>query len=137
MSIRAFPYIFATSAYLFATYYHGALSLRTPVHFIFPPIEIYIWLLLFVLIALIWLFIEFVFAANRETVTSDLQVDVMISCLNAIIFTGVAGWFIGTASLEWWFIIPWVMTVVDALMGAWLGVNNAAQKPFASAKGKS
>jgi len=42
---------------------------------------------------------------------------------------------IGTDHLAWWFIVPWIATIIDALTAAWLGINNAAQKPFLSKKG--
>ena len=135
--IWLFPYVLAAAAYLLAVYYPNAASLRAHV-FEWPiPQEVYPWLLLFVLATVVWLVGEFMSVTSRETVVSALQADAVFSSLTAILFTGVAGYFIGVGTLEWWFVVPWLATVVDALTAAMLSVNNAAQKPFLSKRGTS
>jgi hypothetical protein len=92
-------------------------------------------LLILVLIAIAWVIGEFLSVTSRETVVTALQFDAVFSTATAILFTGAAGWLIGTGRLEWWFVVPWIATIIDALAAGWLSVNNAAQKPFMSQKG--
>ncbi len=134
-AIWVFPFILAAIAYSAGTYYEPAAALRTSVLTWPVPESVYLWLLILVLIAVIWLIAEFISVTSRETVVAALQFDVVISSLTALLFTAVGGWFIGTEKLEWWYMIPWCATVIDSLTAGWLGVNNAAQKPFLSKKG--
>ena len=82
-----------------------------------------------------WLVFEFISVSGRETVVSALQLDVTVSTLTAVFFTGFGGWLLGTEQLQWWFVVPWAATLIDAVTAGWLSVNNAAQKPFLSQKG--
>ncbi len=133
--IWIFPYVLAAGAYLLGTHYAPASSLRAPV-FAWPvPQDVYLWLLIFVLASVAWLVGEFISVTNRETVVSALQMDAVFSSATAILFTGLAGYYIGIGTLEWWFIVPWLATIVDSLTAAMLSVNNAAQKPFLSKRG--
>lgn len=133
--IWLFPYLLAAGAYFAGSVYEPAAALRTSVlEWPIPPAA-YGGLLLLVLISIAWLIGEFFSVTSRETVVTALQLDAVLSTTAAILFTGVAGWFIGTDRLQWWFIVPWLATIVDALTAAWLGINNAAQKPFLSKKG--
>jgi hypothetical protein len=120
-----------------AVFYEPAAPLRTPVLSWPVPQAVYGWLLLLVLLAAGWLFAEFVSVTSRETVVLALQLDAMLSTATALAFTGLAGWFVGKSTLEWWFVVPWGATIVDALAAGWLGINNAAQKPFLSQRGTS
>jgi len=52
-----------------------------------------------------------------------------------MIFTGITGWYLGTVGLQWWLVVPWIASILDACISAWLGINNAAQKPFLSQRG--
>lgn len=137
MIIWLFPYVLAGVGYLLGSTYSGAASLRTPVFDMPPPAELYGWLLLMVLASVAWLVGEFISVTSRETVVSALQMDAVFSSLTAIIFTGFAGYFIGIGTLEWWFVVPWFASVIDAVTAAMLSVNNAAQKPFLSKRGTS
>jgi hypothetical protein len=133
--IWLFPYLLAGAAYFAGSVYEPALALRASV-FEWPiPPAAYGGLLLLVLVSIVWLIGEFFSVTSRETVVTALQLDSVLSSATAIIFTGFAGYFIGTGGLQWWFIVPWLATIVDALTAAWLGINNAAQKPFLSKKG--
>lgn len=135
MTIWLFPYVLAALAYLAANFYGPAASLKQSV-FEFPiPPGVYLWLLLMVIAAGVWLVGEFISVTSRETVVSALQMDAVFSTLTAILFTGFAGYFIGTDTLQWWFVVPWAVTVIDAVTAAMLSVNNAAQKPFLSKRG--
>jgi hypothetical protein len=135
LGIWMFPYLLAGLAYFGGVVYEPAMVLRGPV-LAWPIAQaVYGWLLLLVLLSAVWLVGEFFSVTSRETVVAALQWDAVISSLTAIIFTGWAGWFIGTDTLEWWFIVPWGASVIDALTAAWLSINNAAQKPFLSKRG--
>ena len=135
--IWLFPYILATAAFLLGTYYDPASSLRTNV-FVWPVAdEVYLWLLLLVVISVAWLVGEFISVTSRETVVSALQMDTVFSGITAMLFAGLGGYFVGVGRLEWWFVVPWVGTTIDAITAAILSVNNAAQKPFLSKHGTS
>lgn len=135
LGLWMFPYLLAALAYFGGVFYEPAAILREPV-FVWPiPQAVYGWLLLMVLLSAVWLVGEFFSVTSRETVVAALQWDAVVSSFTAILFTGWAGWFIGTNTLEWWFIVPWGASVIDALTAAWLSINNAAQKPFLSKKG--
>jgi len=135
LGIWLFPYALAALAYFGGVFYEPAAVLRTHV-LIWPiPQEVYGWLLLMVLLSVVWLVGEFFTVTSRDTVVAALQADAVISAMTAIVFTGFAGWFIGRDTLEWWFVVPWAASVIDALTSCWLGINNAAQKPFLSRRG--
>jgi len=134
--IWLFPYLLAAAAYFSGDVYEPAAALRAPVSFDQPvPPNVYGALLVLVLIAGAWLIGEFLSVTSRETVVMALQFDAVFSSATAILFTGAAGWLIGKDELEWWFIVPWFATVIDALTASWLGINNAAQKPFLGRQG--
>lgn len=133
--IWAFPYVLAALGYLVGTFYGPASSLRSSVLTWPVSQDVYPWLLLMLLLAGGWLIAEFITVTDRETIVIALQWDSVLSALTAIAFTGVAGWLIGTGKLEWWFVVPWVAAVLDSMTSSWLGINNAAQKPFLSQKG--
>jgi hypothetical protein len=135
LTIWLFPYLLAAGAFLIAEFYAPAAVLKASALKLPVPQDVYGWLLLMVLIAGTWLISEFISVTSRETVVTALQLDAAFSAITALLFTGAAGWMIGTDRLAWWFIVPWIATIIDALTAAWLGINNAAQKPFLSKKG--
>jgi len=134
-AIWIFPLLLAGFAYLLGTYHEPASALRSAMLAWPVPESVYLWLLLLVLVALAWLVAEFISVTSRETVVTALQLDVIVSFLTALVFTAYGGWCFGTDALEWWLIVPWGATIIDALTAGWLSVNNAAQKPFLSKKG--
>lgn len=110
-------------------------ALRLPV-FIWPvPAEVYGWLLVMVIASSAWIVGAFLAVTNRETIIFVLQADAFVSSLTAMIFSGFAGWQFGASGLQWWLVVPWLAAVLNALLSAWLGINNAAQKPFLSQQG--
>jgi hypothetical protein len=133
--IWVFPYLLAALGYMLAVLFEPAAALRSSVLTWPVPQAVYGWLLLLVLLAVVWLFAEFVTVTSRETVVMALQLDAVFSTLTALLFTGLAGYFIGKGTLEWWFVVPWGATIFDALAADWLAINNAAQKPFLSQRG--
>lgn len=134
-SLWLFPYLLAAGAYSLSFALESAVSLRSPVLTWPIDAEIYGWLLLMVLLSGAWLIGEFVTVTNRETVVVALQSDAVVSALTGMVFTGLAGWQIGTSGLQWWLVVPWIASILDAIISAWLGINNAAQKPFLSQRG--
>lgn len=132
LGLWLFPYVLAGAAYLIGRFLEAGSPLGTLV-LVWPvPYDVYGWLLGMVLLASVWLVIEFFTISSRETVILALQWDALVSAITAIIFTALGGWFIGSGTLQWWFVVPWAATLVDALASSWLGINNAAQKPFFS-----
>jgi hypothetical protein len=129
------PYLMAGLFYAASFMFETASSLRTPISAWPIPDAVYRWLLIMVLLAVVWLIGEFLSVSNRETVISTLQWDAVVSTLTAIAFTGVAGWYFGKGILEWWFVVPWIASICDAVTASWMGINNAAQKPFLSERG--
>lgn len=135
LSLWLVPYVLAGGAYGLSYVFESAEALRSLV-FAWPiEPDIYGWLLLMVLLSGAWLIGEFVTVTNRETIVLALQSDAVVSALTAMIFTGMVGWQVGTTGLQWWLVVPWVASILDAMISAWLGINNAAQKPFMSHRG--
>lgn len=135
VGIWVFPYLLAGAAYAVGSIFGAARSLRTSVTATDIPSDVYLWLLIMVVLSVVWLVSEFLAVTNRETVVRALQWDAAISTATAAIFSGAAGWFIAEGELEWWFLVPWIAAVIDAFTSSWLGINNAAQKPFLSHRG--
>jgi hypothetical protein len=135
LGIWFFPYLLAGGAWLAGAVYEGAAALRSPVLAWPIPQEVYGWLLLMVILAIAWVVAELFSVTNRETVVLALQWDTVVSTFTALTFSLAGGWFVGTGTLEWWFVVPWIASVIDAFAAGWLGVNNAAQKPFLSQRG--
>jgi len=88
-----------------------------------------------VVLSVIWLVAEFVTMTNRETIVRSLQWDAALSTTTAAVFSGIGGWMIAGDHLQWWFVVPWAGAVIDSITSGWLGINNAAQKPFLSQRG--
>lgn len=103
-------------------------ALRAPVEW--PPSDA-LWPALFLSLGVmaLWLVAEVVTVASRFTTSAQLQVDGFLSILIALMITFLAGWQRG--EIEWYIVVPWIGAVIDAFLTASLGVNNAAQKPFA------
>jgi len=130
-----FPYALALFAIGLSYVTQSADALRSPVLAWPIPQEVFGWLLLLVIFSGVWFVFEFSTVANRETIVVELQADAAISALTACFFTGLAGYYIGRAGLEWWIVVPWLAAMVDGITSAWFAINNAAQKPFLSDQG--
>src|SRR5215475_2653522 len=77
---------------------------------VYPP------LLVEMLIGLVWIIAEITTVTNRDTPVRTLQIDCMISLTLAIILAFVGAWKIARGTLQWWFILPWLVTIVDAYL---------------------
>lgn len=126
MSLLAwvFPFIMLAVGYWFP-------QLRTAVTWPWSaPAEIWGPLFLIFAITSVWLAFELYYATHRDTSVRQLQADDMISLFGALILTLVAGGLIRGNEIEWWYLIPWGGSIIDAAMSGFLAINNAAQKPF-------
>lgn len=91
---------------------------------VYPP------LLVELLIGLVWIIAEITTVTNRDTPVRTLQWDDMLSLTMAIVLTFFGAWQIAKGTLQWWFVLPWLVTIVDAYLSGYFAINNAAQKPL-------
>ena len=97
---------------------------------VWPP------LMVTTLVAVGWLLFEMKSAVDRETTVGELQADHTVSVTWAFLFAGGCGWFIATkGTMPWWFLVPFVESILDGILTGYLGINNAAQKPFFGKRG--
>lgn len=111
-------------------------------YYLFPPLRAVIaydgnvphdvaWGLLASLAAVgFWLGYEMWFAVARKTTVGQLQADGLISTFFAIVLTGIGIRWNTIGTLPYWFVLPWIGSIIDALGSGFLGINNAAQKPI-------
>jgi hypothetical protein len=78
----------------------------------------------------VWLGYEMWFAVSRKTSVGQLQADGLISIFFAIVLTGIGVCWATLGTLPYWFVLPWIGTLIDALGSGFLAINNAAQKPI-------
>ena len=102
------------------------------------PFNIWPWVSLQLVLVLFWLIYEIWYTTHRNTSGGQLQADVAGDMLVAFAMIAYIGYNIGSSSpLSWWFFAPCAGAVVDVFQSAVLGINNALEKPFVSAKGSS
>jgi hypothetical protein len=103
-------------------------ALRVPVSW---PGTNALWAALFISLGVmaVWLVAEIVTVVHRNTGSRQLQIDAFVSFAVALAITYFAGR--QGVGLEWFVVIPWTGAVLDGLLSGYLGINNAAQKPFA------
>lgn len=107
-----------------------APPLRTPVTLTPPDATVLAALLIQIIPAVIWLIVEAMFASNRNTSTAALQIDVVWGIVVTTFLALWGGWLIAKGSFEYWFIVPFMVSMIDAMLTGWLGLNNASQKPL-------
>jgi hypothetical protein len=106
-------------------------GLQLPVTLTWPmPEPVYPPLLVELIIGLVWIVSEITTVTNRDTPVRTLQLDDGMSLTLAIVLTFFGAWQIARGSLQWWFIVPWIVTLVDAYLSGYFAINNAAQKPL-------
>lgn len=106
-------------------------SLRLPVSWPWnAPPDVFVGLFATFVLIVAWFLIELYYAANRETTVRQLQVDGFISILFALVLTAFGAMMISKEILPWWYLLPWLGTILDAFASNYFGVNNAAQKPL-------
>lgn len=112
---------------LFAGYFIP--DMRAPIGW--PTSEV-LWagIVVSLILVTVWIVAEVITTVDRRTPVAALQRDDGISLLVALAITFAAGAFWRNDQLGWWFIIPWVGTMIDATLAGTLGINNAAQKPI-------
>ena len=87
--------------------------------------------LFWILVAcVVWVAIDYMTATNRETSVRALQADNFISVMGALVMTAIGFYMVRGQDLQWYIVLPWASSVVDALLSGYGGINNAAQKPI-------
>jgi hypothetical protein len=103
------------------------------------PIDEAVWIPLVVLIMVAgaWLLFDLFWVVSRETTSRNLQANSAVTNFIAIILSVAFGYSINSeGSVRWWFVVPFVVAVVNVFTTAWAAINNATQKPFMSEPGK-
>jgi hypothetical protein len=85
-------------------------------------------LLIMTLAAVIWLIIDFLVISSLGTPVSSLRLNTLASVILALGITFYAG--MNWGSLTWGFVVPWVASILDAIITGDRAINNAAQKPL-------
>lgn len=98
-----------------------------------------VWLGLFVQLVLAFGFLYWqnYYVTHRNTGVAQLQADAVGTILLALVLTLLAGMFMYAGSFPWYYIIPLLTSIWDALQTAFLGINNAAEKPYVPSKGST
>lgn len=135
VGIWMFPHLLAAGANAAGALFEPAKSLRASVTEWPVPQDVYHWLPVMVVLSVVWLVSGFIAVTNRETVVLSLQWDAAIRTMMAAVFSGFGGFVIATDQLQYWFVVPGAGAVIDSLATGWLGINNAAQKPYPSQRG--
>lgn len=78
----------------------------------------------------VWIGAEVYTVVDRKTGVTHLQWDDFISLVMAVTLTEWHGRLVAANELQWWFVLPWVGVLVDAVLSGTLAINNAAQKPL-------
>ncbi len=79
---------------------------------------------------LVWLAAETYTVVDRKTSVGHLQWDDFVSLVMAVALTEWHGRLVASGSLEWWFVLPWLAALLDAVLSGAFAINNAAQKPI-------
>lgn len=114
---------------IFAVGYGAFPALREPVTWPWKaPAEVWGPVVFLGVLIIVWLGFEVKFAVSRRTTTGQLQADVMVSTIMAIVLSIVLGGMINDGALAWWFLVPWIGVIADAIQSGYFGLNNAFQK---------
>jgi hypothetical protein len=114
---------------LFAVGYLWFPALRTPVTWPWN-VDPAVWgpVALMMVLTGVWLGFEVKFTVSQRTTTSQLQFDAIVGFIMAMMLCVVGGAMIRDGNLQWWFFVPWMGVLVDAIQSVYFGINNAAQK---------
>lgn len=87
-------------------------------------------LIIFILAAVVWIFLDFFVVSNDSTTGSQLKLNAAISGTynNVLLFAAGAMWAAG--EMRWWMVVPIVATLVDDYIVTNRAINNALQKPI-------
>jgi hypothetical protein len=85
-------------------------------------------LLAMTLAAVVWLIIDFFVISNLGTPVGSLRLNTVASVALALALTFYAGW--SWSTLSWGYLVPWVASILDAIITGDRAINNAAQKPL-------
>ena len=104
-------------------------ALQQPVGLPIPP-SVYPALMVEMVVGLLWILSEITTVTDRDTPVHALQRDAALSLTLAIAITFIGAWYWAQSQLQWWLIIPWFVTLLDAYLSGYYAINNAAQKPL-------
>ncbi len=85
-------------------------------------------LLAMTLAAVVWLIVDFLVISNLGTPVGSLRLNTLASVALALALTFYAGW--SWSTLSWGYVVPWVASILDAIITGDRAINNAAQKPL-------
>lgn len=85
-------------------------------------------LLAMTLAAVVWLIVDFLVISNLGTPVGSLRLNTLASLALALALTFYAGF--AWSDLSWGYIVPWVASILDAIITGDRAINNAAQKPL-------
>ncbi len=96
-----------------------------------------IWEGLFVQLVFVfaWIIYEIWYATHRNTSIGQLQADTAGDLTVAFLLLLAGAAWITIDALPWWFVVPMLGSIVDVYLAPVLAINNAAEKPFFSARG--
>ncbi len=103
------------------------------------PIDESVWipLVAVIIVGVIWLIFDLFWVFSRETTSRNLQANSAVTNFMAIVLSVAFGYLINSdGGVGWWFIVPFVVAVVDVFTTAWAAINNATQKPFMTERGR-
>jgi hypothetical protein len=112
--------------------------LREPLTFSFA-MNGNIWPGLFVqlLFVFFWIIYEIWYATHRNTSIAQLQADAVGDIVVVLLLVIICATVVSNSGPRWWFIVPLLGSIIDVILCPVLGINNAAEKPFFSAKGST
>ena len=94
------------------------------------PSSVYPALMIEMVIGLLWILSEITTVTNRDTPVHTLQRDAALSLTLAVVITFIGAWYMAQSALQWWLLVPWFVTLLDAYLSGYYAINNAAQKPL-------
>lgn len=75
-----------------------------------------------------WLIFQFLAAGNANTSYRTLQLDLMVSFFWALVFSGLVVREHALGQLQYWHLVPALVTVPEAFLNTIVAVNNVFQK---------
>lgn len=93
------------------------------------PAEVWFGISAQLLMLSIWVYFEQKFAANPTTTTKELKHDHLVSAALALGFTVFGGGMIVLQIVPWFYVLPWIGSIIDLIGSTQAALDNATQKP--------
>ena len=122
-----FPGLFLVISWYLAHAWAPAAPLLMPIS-LEAPEKVGLAIACQLIISIVWLIAEFWFDSSIRTRSDQIKVDMATSVFWAIVMTWFATWSYFNDNWQWFLVVPVVMTIVEAFVSSWTGVNNATQK---------